>query len=182
MSQGKFVYFNLKRSNEIHTIYNKLGPDAEAATSHYSSWLYLDFAHFNMKRNGRPKFDKWCQLVFSKPLVQDSQECLAGRSLRSWPQSSTDSAWWRTIIPVVQSKSQESGGRIHSARGMVAGFISALFPQAGPELPPALGERLRSPACTNFSVEAKDPAGTQFVWPWFCSAGGRAHPGREVRH
>lgn len=75
-------------------------------------------------------------------------------------------------------KAQE--GSIQQERWRLS-FSSALLPQAGPQLAPALGERLRSPARTDCSVEAKDPAGTQFVRPWFCSPGGRAHSGHEVR-
>lgn len=117
----------------------------------------------------------------SKLLVQDSRECLAGRSLRSWPRLWTDSAWWPTIIPVVQSKWQGSEAKAPSARAMAPSLTPAVVPQAGPQRPPALGERLRSPACTNCSVEAEDPAGTQSVRPGFCSPGGGAYPGREVR-
>lgn len=76
------------------------------------------------------RFDKRCQLVFSKPSVQDSRECLAGRSLRSWPLSLTGSAWWPTIIPVEQSESQESAGRIYPA-GVMAAELQFCFASTG---------------------------------------------------
>lgn len=58
----------------------------------------------------------------SKPLVRDSLVCLVRRSSRSWPLSSTDSAWWRTIIPTVQSKSEGCEGILPTATARVTPF------------------------------------------------------------
>lgn len=77
--------------------------------------------------------------MFSKPLVRGSQVCLVGRSSKSWPPSSTDSAWWRTIIPTVPSKSEGSEGILPTATARAIPFYWCLVLIGRAPAPPSPG-------------------------------------------